>query len=112
MICGVGLDLVEVDRVARAMRNPRFVRRILTPAEREYCRTAEQVAGRWAAKEATAKALPFRLSWQDVEILPDVDSKLAVRVTHPSFEGTLWVSITHERSMAAAFAIYERDFAG
>lgn len=108
MVAGIGIDLVEVARVAAAMSNPRFVERILTPAEREYCRTPEQVAGRWAAKEAIAKALPLKLSWQDVEILPGEDSKPVARVSHPSFEGAVWVSITHERSMAAAVAIYER----
>lgn len=90
------------------MSNPRFVERILTPVEREYCRTPEQVAGRWAAKEAIAKALPLKLSWQDVEILPGPDLKPVVRVTHPEFSGTVWISITHERSMAAAVAVYER----
>lgn len=108
MVAGIGIDLVEVARVAEAMKNPRFVLRILTPAEREYCRSAEQVAGRWAAKEAIAKALPLKLSWQDVEILPGPDLKPVVRVTHPEFEGKVWVSITHERSMAAAVAVYER----
>lgn len=108
MVAGIGLDLVEVSRVAEAMSNPRFIERILTPAERDYCRTPEQVAGRWAAKEAIAKALPLKLSWQDVEILPGEDSKPVVRVSHASFEGSVWVSITHERSMAAAVAVYER----
>lgn len=109
MIAGIGLDLVEVSRVAEAMKNPRFVERILTPAEREYCRTPVQVAGRWAAKEAIAKALPLKLSWQDVSILAGPDLKPVVRVTHPEFSGKVWVSITHERSMAAAVAVYERD---
>lgn len=108
MVAGIGIDLVEVARVAEAMSNPRFIERILTPAERDYCRTAEQVAGRWAAKEAVAKALPLSLSWQDVEILPDGNAKPIVQVSHPSFEGKVWVSITHERSMAAAVAVYER----
>ena len=89
------------------MRNPRFVRRILTPAERAVCRTPQSVAGRWAAKEAIAKALDARLSWQEVEVLPGHAGKLVVRVV--GFEGVkLHVSISHERAHAAAVAVAER----
>lgn len=92
------------------MANPRFVVRVLTPAERLVCTTAAQVAGRWAAKEAIAKALPWSLSWQDVEILRGASGEPVVRVLHPSFDASvhrLHVSITHERSMAAAVAVLE-----
>ncbi len=57
MIVGLGIDIVEVARIAEAMKNPRFIERILTPIEREFCTTPQKVAGRWAAKEAIAKAV-------------------------------------------------------
>ncbi|MBI1756716.1 MAG: holo-ACP synthase [Fimbriimonas ginsengisoli] len=110
MIVGVGLDVVSVERIARAMRNPRFVRRVLTEAERRVCRTPECVAGRWAAKEAIAKALRFAMSWQDVEILPGPAGAPTARIEHPGFDQSscrVHLSITHERGHAAAVAVVE-----
>ncbi len=46
MIVGLGVDLVEVSRIRRALKSPRFIERILTPAEREEAYSAERVAGR------------------------------------------------------------------
>lgn len=105
MIAGVGLDIVSVDRIAHAMRNPRFLDRILTPRERESCRTAQQVAGRWAAKEAVAKAVGTHLRWQEVEVLNDASGKPVARVHGRTLK--LRVSISHEQGMAAAVVILE-----
>jgi phosphopantetheinyl transferase (holo-ACP synthase) len=47
MIRGVGLDIVALERIERAwQRHPRFVERILTPAERDYCLRSAHLAGR------------------------------------------------------------------
>ena len=111
MIVGIGIDIVEIARISHAMKNPRFVERILTPAEREYCVTALRVAGRWAAKEAVAKAVGLELSWQDVEILPDEMGQPTVKVASRYLDPVrlkLKVSISHERNNAVAVAILER----
>lgn len=111
MVVGLGIDLVEISRIERAMRNPRFKERILTEKEREYCRTPAQVAGRWAAKEAIAKAVGLQLQWHHVEILPDPVGQPHATVNSPDYDLTrfrLTVSITHERAQAAAVAILER----
>jgi len=111
MIVGLGLDLVDIGRIEQAMKNPRFIFRVLTDAEREMCRTPHCVAGRWAAKEAIAKALGLALTWQEVEVLPDAMGAPTVKITNPSFDpGRLrvHVSITHERDHAAAVAVLER----
>lgn len=80
MIVGIGVDLVEIHRVKRAIENPAFVQRIFSPAEQEYCNSrgrqkASSYAARFAAKEAVMKALGTGLSgggsWQDIEVLPD-----------------------------------------
>lgn len=106
MVRGLGVDLVRVDRIAYALRNPRFAQRILTPKERERSLDAEYVAGRWAAKEAIAKALGRPLSWRQVEVLgpglPTVSLDPALGI-----EGTILVSISHERDHAVAVAIWE-----
>ncbi len=111
MIVGLGIDIVEIERIRHAMKNPRFVERILTPAEREYCTSVQKVAGRWAAKEAVAKAVGLDLSWQDVEILPDEMGQPCARVASRHMDPSrlrLKVSITHERKNAVAVAILER----
>lgn len=110
VVVAVGLDLVEVARIAKAMRNPAFLNRVLTPTEREEIRTPLRVAGRWAAKEAIAKAVGLHLSWQDVEILPGSAGEPIVRIHHREWDPTrlrIHLSITHEKGHAAAVAILE-----
>ena len=111
MIVGLGIDMVELNRIKRAMENPRFITKILTPAEQEYCTTLAKVAGRWAAKEAIAKAVGLQLTWHDVEILPDDMGQPTARVSSKFLDPVryrLKVSISHERNHAVAVAILER----
>jgi holo-[acyl-carrier protein] synthase len=111
VIVGLGIDIVEISRIEEALQKPAFIERILTPAEREFCVTSSQIAGRWAAKEAIYKAVGLQLGWQQVEILPDELGVPTVRISSPHFDpGRLKVkvSITHERNYAAAVAIVER----
>lgn len=78
MIVGIGIDIIEVARIREVLlRTPRFRERVFTPAERAYCESrgavaAQHYAARFAAKEATLKALQTGwrggISWQDVEI--------------------------------------------
>jgi phosphopantetheine--protein transferase-like protein len=111
MIVGLGIDLVEIDRIRRAMENPRFIQRILTPLEREYAVTPFQVAGRWAAKEAVAKAIGLKLKWHQIEILPNEFGEPVAEVKSPDYDlkrMRLKISISHERTHAVAVAILER----
>ncbi|HSI73122.1 MAG TPA: holo-ACP synthase [Fimbriimonas sp.] len=111
MIVGLGIDIVEISRVKKAMLRPRFISRILTPREREFCVTPTQVAGRWAAKEAVYKALGVPLRWQQIEILPDPLGGPTVTINSSQYDPgrlKLKVSITHERNYAAAIALVER----
>ena len=111
MILRVGIDLVEIPRIAKAMERKAFLERILTPEERLLCRTPQRVAGRWAAKEAVAKALGIQLTWHQVEILAD-DTRAPRAVIHsPRWNPRKYrihISITHERNMAAAVAVLEQ----
>lgn len=106
VIVGIGLDVVEVSRIERAMANERFLTRILTQRERSIARTPVRVAGRWAAKEAIAKALSIDLKWQDVEILND-DRGAPVAFIDGLGNRVVHLSISHERGIAAATAIVE-----
>lgn len=81
MILSIGIDLIEVGRVRQTVeRTPRFVERVFTEREREYCESrgaaaAQSYAARFAAKEATLKALKTGwrdgIAWHDVEISSD-----------------------------------------
>lgn len=60
-VLGIGNDIIEVDRIRKASEEDRFTSRLFTEKERQYCLKhqdpAERLAGRFAAKEAVAKAL-------------------------------------------------------
>jgi len=125
MIVGLGLDLVEVDRIRSVhQRHPeRFVQRILTDAERAYVLRhrdpAERLAGRWAAKEAALKALGTGLAagirWRDVEILPDELGRPTLSFHARALErarqlkaNAYHVTITHGNGLAMAQVLLEQ----
>ena len=72
-----GVDIIEIERVQEVIDRwgPRFLRRIYTRAELDFCRgRVPELAVRFAGKEAVMKALGTGrkgVSWRDVEILPD-----------------------------------------
>jgi holo-[acyl-carrier protein] synthase len=111
VIVGLGVDIVEIARIQRAMERFAFIERILTPLEREFFIKPYQVAGRWAAKEAVAKAVGLQLTWQQVEILPDEIGAPKVVIRSPHFDPgrlRILVSISHERQHAIGMAVLER----
>jgi holo-[acyl-carrier protein] synthase len=69
-----GVDIIEIGRIAEVLERygERFLRRIYTPGELEYCRgRPSKLASRFAAKEATMKALGTGVrgvGWQDIEV--------------------------------------------
>jgi holo-[acyl-carrier protein] synthase len=68
----VGVDIIEVGRIERAIRRwgERFLGRVFTPAELELCReTPGSLAARFAAKEAVMKALGGAQRWREIEVL-------------------------------------------
>jgi holo-[acyl-carrier protein] synthase len=90
MIVGIGIDLIEIHRVKKAVENPAFVNRVFTQAEQTYCngrgrQSAASYAARFAAKEAVMKALGTGLAgggtWQDIEVLPDEQGKPIMSLT-------------------------------
>ncbi|MBO0708963.1 MAG: holo-ACP synthase, partial [Candidatus Dormibacteraeota bacterium] len=82
----IGVDVCPVERIARAVERggDRFLEKIYTPAELEYCAgRAERLAGRWAAKEAVLKCLDGNvasLAKREIEILPNSQGAPVVRL--------------------------------
>lgn len=128
MIYGIGHDVVEIERVKVMLSGrigEKLMRRVLTPAELELpgrsTRTAEFLAGRFAAKEAVSKAFGCGigqvLGFVDMEILPDAAGKPSVSLSPTAWtrlqlngpkEYTIHLSITHERHLASAFVVVEQ----
>ena len=125
MIVSIGIDIIEVARIREVLlRTPRFLERVYTDRERAYCESrgvvaAQHYAVRFAAKEATLKALQTGwrggISWQDVEIssresgapyliftgqLLEVFNKFGATQTH--------LSMSHTSQHAIAQVILER----
>lgn len=119
MVLGLGLDLVEIGRIAKACEKPHFRARIYTQTENAHidARGAQTAAGIFAAKEAVAKALGtgFR-GFGPAAIEVDVDelgkplcalSGKALERMRALGAETIHLSITHTDGMAAAVAILE-----
>jgi holo-[acyl-carrier protein] synthase len=114
-VSGVGIDLLEIERLERALeRRPRLAERLFTDAEREYAaaraRPGQHLAARFCAKEAVAKALGLTAwSFRDVEVLagepPSVQLSGSAAERAVELGVTLSVSLTHSRGQAAAVAI-------
>jgi holo-[acyl-carrier protein] synthase len=122
MIVGIGVDLVEVERIAQALNHPRtgqrFCARVFTPAEIAYCqqrrRSAESFAARFAAKEATIKALGSFLPWRDIEVVRErgaaprlvLHGRARARAEELGVCG-IHLSLTHTAAWALAWVVAE-----
>jgi len=110
----VGLDLLEVERLERALaRRPNLAVRLFTEAELAYAaarpRPAMHLAARFCAKEAVAKALELRAwSWQDIEVLRDDGApQVRLRGALAGRDVLLSISLTHTRGLAGAVAVID-----
>ena len=116
MVLGIGIDIIEIRRISKAMDNPVFMDRIYTPGEQEYLRTRKNnpstAAGYFAAKEAAAKALGTgfgRGKWTEIEIVREENGKPCMKlygnaksVMEDMGGETILVSISHSRENAIA----------
>jgi holo-[acyl-carrier protein] synthase len=118
MILRTGVDLIEIQRIQEvvARHGKRYLERVYTAAEQEEARgQAESLAGRFAAKEAVAKALGTGIGavgWQEIEILGDEQNAPTLKLhgvaerTSKELGISVWsLSISHSLSHAVAFAV-------
>jgi holo-[acyl-carrier protein] synthase len=113
-----GIDLIEISRVETVIsrHGKHYLERVYTPAELELCgKRAESLAGRFAAKEAVAKALGCGIGdvdWKEIEILGDeqhapvlhLHGKAAQKANELGL--TSWsVSLSHSQSHAVAIVV-------
>lgn len=114
MIKGIGLDIIELQRIAQLVtRSPHFYKRILTDTEQRFYESAipsrqiEYLAARFAVKEAFGKALGTGIgkgcSFQDIEVAKESSGAPYLMFRNEKVNG--FVSITHTREYAAAQVI-------
>ncbi|MFH1429786.1 MAG: holo-ACP synthase [Candidatus Margulisiibacteriota bacterium] len=120
----LGLDLVEISRIKEMAEkyNSRFLDRVFTTAELEYCMTKTvmrfpELAARFAAKEAVVKALGTGMrgvSWKEVEVIrnplgkPDILlHDRAAGIAKELGVSKIHISLTHARDTSAAIAMLE-----
>jgi holo-[acyl-carrier protein] synthase len=121
-VVGLGVDLCEIARMERAIsRHPTFRDRVFTPEEIAYCdskaRPAESYAGRFAAREATIKALGgYRgRRWHDISVTRHPSGAPAIRLEGNAKRradalgvSEVLITFTHEKTNAVAFAMAVR----
>jgi len=114
-MAGVGIDLLEIDRLERALaRHPRLAERIFSEAERDYAaaraRPGRHLAARFAAKEAVVKALGlsgFGLGEVEVVAGEPPTVRLSGRAAEAGGDSAVRISLTHSKDFAAAVATVE-----
>ncbi|MDE0718993.1 MAG: holo-ACP synthase [Dehalococcoidia bacterium] len=116
-----GVDIIEIPRIKQTFDRygERFLKRVFTPDEIAYCRgRAPNLAGRFAAKEATMKALGTGVrgvSWKDIEVIRAESGAPSVKL-HGRAKARaerlqvveISLSISHSREFAVAFVVAQR----
>ena len=116
-----GVDIIEIPRIKKTLDcyGERFLKRIFTPDEIAYCRgRSPNLAGRFAAKEATMKALGTGVrgvGWKDIEVIraesgaPSVKLHGRAKARADMLQvSELSLSISHSREFAVAFVVAQR----
>lgn len=118
-----GTDIIEVKRIKDAInkKGDKFLNKIYTPFEIEYCNSKNSMkyqhfAARFAAKEAIFKAISekmkskYEITWTDVEIKNDEEGKPKVVFLKENYNiNQIDISISHVKEYAIAMCIVEMD---
>ena len=122
MLLGLGIDIVEISRMEKAVSRESFRKRVFTRAEQAYCdgrrtQSAAAYAVRWAGKESVLKAFGTGLRrgrLLDIEILPDAMGAPQVHLSGyyaslAEMRGVqkVFISLSHEREYAIAQCVLE-----
>ena len=124
MIVGIGCDIIEIERIARAIKRESFIQCVFTAKEAAYCQSrgqqaAASFAARFAAKEAVLKALGTGLregSLQEIAVANDALGKPLVQLSghfaalsRQLGVKNIQISLSHSRDFAVAYVIMEDD---
>ncbi|HTY13103.1 MAG TPA: holo-ACP synthase [Candidatus Omnitrophota bacterium] len=116
MISGIGIDIIEIDRIKAAVKahGKRFLNRIFTERELEYCRNRRayrfpELAARFAAKEAYSKAIGtgmVGINHREIEVMNDRSGKPRLFIRGKADRKT-HISLSHSLNYAVASVIAE-----
>ena len=117
-----GVDIIEISRVRQVLERygQRFLDRVFTPSEIEYCRRrAPNLAARFAAKEAAMKALGTgmrEVGWKEIEVVRADSGAPAIKLHGQAEQRALRLgvrdtslSLSHSLQYAVAFVVIERE---
>jgi len=123
MVVGIGGDIVEIRRISQALQGSQsMAKRVFTKSEIDYCEqrrnSFHHYAGRFAAKEATMKALGTGwqggIRWTDVEVIAEKTGRPEVKLHGKALQlfkecgaVRILLSITHSREYAVAVVALE-----
>ena len=109
----IGVDIVEIHRIAKQVGNPSFLKRVFTPQEVAYCRSRknspQHFAVRFAAKEAVWKAIGEpRLLHRDIQVRNQANGKPVVVFPKrfARLARKVSISLSHGREYAVAMAVF------
>lgn len=125
MICGIGVDIADVAKVGESIKRygDRYLNKVFTPGEIEYCRNVpisnQRYAARFAAKEAAMKALSTgcteEVSWKNFEVINEPSGQPTLRANGGALElltelevSRTWLSLTHNPEYAIAYVVFEQ----
>jgi holo-[acyl-carrier protein] synthase len=123
-VLGLGLDLVEVERIRSVIQRngERFLGRVFTEGERAYCEAKAEpavfYAARFAAKEAVAKAfgtgIGAEIGWLDIEVVRNVAGAPGIRLEGKGVVlarnrgvDRIFLSLSHTDGVAAASVVLQ-----
>ena len=115
MLIGLGTDVCSIERLSQSLtRTPNLKERLFHENERSL--SDQSLAGRFAAKEALAKAIgdPKQVVWNEIEIANDVLGKPVVQLHGQTAANVatlganqIWLSISHDAGVAVATVVLE-----
>ncbi len=123
MIIGIGIDVIEVEKIATGIRRATYRRKVFTPAEIADClqsrNSAERFAGKFVAKEACMKAMGAgirqRVQFTDIEVLNEQTGQPRIRTAHHAGRiletlgvTGIHISISHSAGLAVGVVVLDR----
>lgn len=121
MVLGVGIDIIEIDRIQATIEKwgAHFLEKVFTAPEIDYCNSkanpAQHFAARFAAKEAFFKALPksreLSVSWKQIEVMSMKEGNPVIKTDglKGEYSGiTIHLSLSHSLNSAVAVVVLEK----
>ncbi|MEA3306833.1 MAG: holo-ACP synthase [Elusimicrobiota bacterium] len=111
IISGIGIDIVDIRRIKKAVETTSFLKRFFTPSEIKYCQAGknkfERIAARFAAKEAVIKATGLKkLPLKNIALIKDKTGKPSIKIKNKKYSDlNALISLSHTTDYACASVV-------